>query len=162
MVELERYGQSGLKPSLTISTPYQERIIELATILVYYAFYLCLYKGRCANNHVVVKASALAFISCLLREHKVVAIELLYVIGERNVAGADASLAVLYNDVDGKLVVVVQPPVYRQRIELLHLARRLTYAPAHQHGELHATPFADLYQAANIQRLHQCYHRHGR
>ena len=64
----------------------------------------------------------------------IVAIELLYVIGERNVAGADASLAILYNDVDGKPVVAIQLAVYRQRIELIHLARRLTYAPAHQHG----------------------------
>ena len=92
----------------------------------------------------------------------IVAIELLYVIGERNVAGADASLAILYNDVDGKPVVAIQLAVYRQRIELIHLARRLTYAPAHQHGEFHSALFADLYQAANIQRLHQCHHRHGR
>ena len=36
------------------------------------------------------------------------------------------------------------------------------YAPAHQHGELHSALLADLYQTANIQRLHQCHHRHGR
>ena len=65
VMELERYRQSSLEPSFAISGPCQERIIELAAILVYDAVNLCLHKGRCANNHVVFKKSTLTLAGSL-------------------------------------------------------------------------------------------------
>ena len=77
MMELERYGQSGLEPPFSVSSPNQERIIELTAILVYYAVNLCLNKSGRTDNHVVFKENALTFAGSLYRQHLVIAMELL-------------------------------------------------------------------------------------
>ena len=77
MVKLERYGQRGLEQTLAIFAPHHHRIAELVGVLVNNAVEFCLDHGRRADNHVVVKVETLAFISCLLCEHQVIAIELL-------------------------------------------------------------------------------------
>ena len=160
VMKLERYGQSGLEQSLTIFAPHHHWIAELIGILVDDAVEFRLYHGRCSDNYMVFKESALAFICCLLGQFRIVAIELLYVIGVRNVAGVDASLAVLYNDVNGKLIIAIQLPIYRQRKELLHWTRSLAYTPTQQCGELQAALLPYLYQAGDIKIFHQRYHRH--
>ena len=101
MVELERYGQSGLKPTLTISGPCQKRIVKLAAILVDYAVDLRLYKGGCANNHMVFKESALTFAGSLSSQPEVIAIKLLQIVRIRNITGVDATLAVPHNHIYG-------------------------------------------------------------
>ena len=77
MVELEGYGQSGLEQPVSIPAPHHHRIAELISVLVDNAVEFRLYHGRRADNHVVVKASTLAFISCLRCQSQVIAIELL-------------------------------------------------------------------------------------
>ena len=85
VMELERYRQSRLEPPFTISGPSQERIIELAAILVYYAVDLYLYEGGCTNNHVILKESALTFTGSLSGQLLVIIIELLQVVRIRNI-----------------------------------------------------------------------------
>ena len=80
MMELERHGQSCLEPTFAIPAPSQERIIELAAVLVYDAVNLCLYNGRCSYNHIVLKGSVLAFIGSLSSHCLIVTGKLLYII----------------------------------------------------------------------------------
>ena len=84
------------------------------------------------------------------------------VVGERDVAGVDAAILVVHDDIDGEPVILKQFAVFWQGIKLLNLTRRLSDAPAHQDVKLHTTLLADLYQTADIQPFHQRHHRHGR
>ena len=92
----------------------------------------------------------------------VIAVELLQIIIERNVAGVDSALTVVHNHINGKPVVVEQLTIHRQCIELLYFAGSLADTPAHQHGELHTRSLTDFHQSVHIQRLYQSHHRHGR
>ena len=65
VMELERYWQSCLEQSFTILTPHHHRIAKLICILVNTAVEFRLNHGRCADNHVVLKESALTFSRCL-------------------------------------------------------------------------------------------------
>ena len=104
MMELERYRQGNLKPAFAISCPNQKRIIELAAILVYYAVYLCLHQGGRANNHVVLKDTALALAGSLSSQLLVIIIELLQVVRIRYIARTNTAFAILHDNVDGKSV----------------------------------------------------------
>ena len=77
MMELEGYWQSGLEQSLSIFAPHHHWIAELIIVLVDDAIELRLYHGRCADNHAVIKKSALAFVRCQRCQGQVIAIELL-------------------------------------------------------------------------------------
>ena len=79
-------------------------ILKLTAILVYYAVNLCLHKGGRANNHVVLKETALTFAGYLGCQLQISTIKLLEVIRIRNVARADTILTVLHDDVDGKSI----------------------------------------------------------
>ena len=155
MMKLKTDGQSNLEKPLAILAPYHHWITELISVLVDDAVELRLYHGRCADNHVVFKENTLALVRCLDCQHQIIAIELLQIIGIRNVARADASLSVLYNNIDSKFVKTIKTSFLWQGIELINLTGSLAYAPAHQGVELHATPLADLYQTTDIQRLYR-------
>ena len=97
-----------------VSAPYQKRIIEDAAILVDNTVNFRLYKGGCTNNHVVFKCNVPACCCGLLGDSQVVGIELLQVVRVGNIASADASLAIVHNDVDGKLVKLEQLALLNQ------------------------------------------------
>lgn len=55
VVELERDRKFIPKPSLSVSSPYHKRVIENPTIHANGSVNLCVYNGRCANNHTFVR-----------------------------------------------------------------------------------------------------------
>ena len=103
-----------------------------------------------------------ARLSHFLCEPQVLFIEGGQILAERNVARTDLILLVKDDSIDGETVELHQLPAFGQQIELLDLARSLTYTPAHQHVEFQVPPFAEFHKARHIKRLEQRHHRHWR
>ena len=131
MMEWERYGQRGLEQTLAIFAPHHHRIAELVGILVDDAVELGLGHSRGANNHVILQETAFAFTLRLAGQFKIFLIESLQVVGKRDVAGVDAAILVVHDDIDGEPVILKQFAVFWQSVKLLNLTRRLSDAPAH-------------------------------
>ena len=89
MVELKRDSQCAFPQTPFVFAPNQEWIIEHTAIHAYRPVYLILYKGRCTDNHVIRQVMVLAAFGNLLRQPQVIRIELLQIIGERDIAGTD-------------------------------------------------------------------------
>ena len=162
VVELKRNRQTCCEQPFAILAPHHHGVAELGGVLVDDTVELCLYHGRGADDHVVFESDAAAFIRRLGGQCLVVVAELPEVGSEGYVARVDAAVAVGYNYVDGQAVVAVELSPFRQGVELLDAARRLADAPTHQHGEFHVVLPAEADQTADVHRLHQCHHRHGR
>ena len=77
VVELEGDRKFIPKPSLSVSSPYHKRVIENPAIHANGSVNLCVYNGRCANNHTFVRqvpvSTAFSNLQCvfhiLLSEH---------------------------------------------------------------------------------------------
>ena len=162
MVELERYGQRVLEPTFAVFAPHHHRVEELVGVLVDDAVELGLDHRGGADNHVAVEEAALALLRHFGGQRDVVAVKLLQVVGEGNVAGVDAALAVAHHHVDGDLVVAEELAVLGQQVQFLRLAGGLPDAPAHQRVELDVVLPAGSQQFAHVHRLHQRHHRHRR
>ena len=162
VVELEGDRQQRLDPAFAVLAPHHHGIQELVGVLVHHAVELGLDHGRGADNHVAVEKAALARFRHLGGQRQIVAVELLQVGGEGDVARVDAALAITHHHVDGHPVVAEQLAALRQQVELLGFGGRLADAPAHQRVEPHAALPAEPRQTAHIHRFHQGHHRHRR
>ena len=162
MVELERNRQQRLEPAFAVLAPHHHRVEELVGVLVDDAVEFGLDHRGGADNHIAVEEAALARLRHLGGQRDVVAVELLQVVGEGDVAGVDAALAVAHHHIDGDLVVAEQLAVLGQQMQFLGPAGGLPDAPAHQRVELDASLPAGSQQLAHVHRLHQRHHRHGR
>lgn len=162
VMKLERHRQRGLEQVFAIPTPTDKRIGKDARILVDDAVEFCLYDGRRADDGTVVECDIAAFVCHLSRQRLVVMIELLQILRERNIAVADASLTIVHNHIEAKLVVAEQLGFFEQHMKLVDAVGSLADAPAQQRIELHACTLAHLHQTAYIQCLHKRHHRHRR
>ena len=86
MMKLEGDGKRCLKPAFTEFAPHHHRITELIRVLVHDAVKLRLYHGRCADNHILIKHNAFRFIGYLFCQYEVIAVKLLQIIVERDIA----------------------------------------------------------------------------
>ena len=154
--------QLGLEPLFAVLAPHYHRVKELVGVLVADAVELGLDHRGGADNHIAVEEAALARLRDLGGQRDVVAVELLQVVGEGDVAGVDAALAVAHHHVDGNLVIAEELAVLGQQVQFLGQAGGLPDAPAHQRVELDAALLAGSHQFAHIHRLHQRHHRHRR
>ncbi len=162
VVELERDGQLGLEPFFAVFAPHHHRVEELVSVLVADAVELGLDHRGGADNHVAVEEATLALFRHFGGQRDIVAVELLQVVGEGDVAGVDAALAVAHHHVNSDLVVAEELAVLGQQMQFLSPAGGLPDAPAHQRVELDAALPAGSQQVAHVHRLHQRHHRHGR
>ena len=162
MVELEGDRQQCLEPAFAVLAPHHHGVQELVGVLVHHAVELGLDHGGGADNHVAVEEAALALFRHSDSQFQIVAVELLQVGGEGNVARVDAALAIAYHHVDGHPIVLEQLAALGQQVQFLGFGGRLADAPAHQRVELHAALPAEPRQTAHIHRFHQCHHRHRR
>ena len=162
MMELETDRQSGLNQGFAVFAPHHHRVAEQVCVLVDDAVEFGLWHGRGADDHVVFKETALTFVGGFGGQFKVILVEVLQVVGKRNVARIDAAVAVGHNHVDGYSVVAEQFPFFGQDKEFLHFAGRLADAPTHQHGQFHAAFPTELQQVPDVHRFHQSHHWHWR
>ena len=144
MVKLERDGEGCLEPTMLVASPCEEGIVEDAAVLVHDAVKFRFHHGRCAHNHRLFVRDVATGLTGLLSQCIVVTAELRQIIVEGDVAGADAPFAIVHNHIDGQTVVSEQLPLFGQKMELIHLACCLADAPAQEHVELQAPPFAHL------------------
>ena len=96
----------------------------------------------------------------LPRQSQVVVVELADILREGDVAGADASVPCLHDDVDGKSVECHQPLPDGHHVEFPYAAGCPPDAPAQEHIELHAPSSACPHQPPHSQGLEECHHRH--
>ena len=160
VVELERDGQQRLEPAFAVFAPHHHRVEELVSVLVDDAVELGLDHRGGADNHIAVEEATLALFRHFGGQRDVVAVELLQVVGEGDVAGVDPALAVAHHHIDGDLVVAEELAVLGQQMQFLSPAGGLPDAPAHQRVELDAALPAGSQQFAHIHRLYQRHHRH--
>ena len=97
-----------------------------------------------------------------IRQSQVIRIELLQIVGERDIAGTDFTLPIGNNGTDGEVVVLHQFLANRKHIKLFDVACCPSYAPAHQHIELQPCTLADAGKTGNIHCLEKGEHGHGR
>lgn len=131
VVKLEGNSQCTFPQTPFVFSPNQKRIVEHTAIHANRSIYLILCKGRRADNHAICQVMIPAAFSNLFRQSQVIGIELLQIIGERDIAGTDFTLPIGYNGADGKVVVLHQLPPYGKHIELFDVACRLSDTPAH-------------------------------
>lgn len=162
VVELEGDLEGRPEEVAFVAGPNKERIVEDAAVHADCAVDVVLRQGRGADDHRVGKVVIPARLGHLLCEPQVLLIEGGQVLAKRNIARADLILLVKDDSIDGKTVELHQLVCFGQEIELLDLARSLTYTPAHQHVELQVPLFAEFHKARHIKRLEQRHHRHWR
>ena len=162
MMKLERDGERGLQPALVIAAPGEKGIGEDAAVLVDDAVEFRPGQSRCAYDDGLLVQDVLTGLADGLSQVQVAGVELLQVVRNGNVAGAESALDVVRYYVDGHAVVFVQFPVVWQHIELLHPGGCLADAPAEQHVEFQSAPPADPAEPRHVEGLRERYHRHGR
>ena len=96
MMELEGDRQSSLYQPFSVLAPHHHRIAELISVLVDNAIQFCLYHGGCADNHMVIEKSTLAFSCCFCCQLLVIVTKLLQIVYVGNVARVNATFAILH------------------------------------------------------------------
>ena len=162
MVELERYGQCGLKQPTLVLAPNHKRIVENAAIHTHRTIYFVLHQSRGADNHTLCREVVVgATLRHLLCQTQVVAIELRQILAVRQIARTHLACRVGNNGVYGNGVVLHQLIAHGEHIELLDLHGGTTNTVTHQHIEFKPSPAANSHEARYIERLEKCNHRIG-
>ena len=161
VMELERYRQCPFPQMPFVLAPYQKRIIEHSAVHADGSVYVILCEGGCSDNHTLGQVVIPAAFGNLLCQPQVICIELMQIIGVRDIAGADFTLPVGDNSVDGNRVVLHQSLADGKHIEFLDAACCPSDAPAHQHVELQPCPLADPDKTRDIHYLEKGEHWHG-
>ncbi len=161
VVELEGDRQGGPQPALAVAAPHHHRIAELVGVLVDDTVEFGDRHRRCAYHHRIIYEGALARRAGRLCQIRIVLAELFQIICIQDVARVDATFFVVHYHVDGKPIVLIQFPLLRQQIELVHPTGNFADAPAQEHIEFHIPATTYLRQSRHIERLRERHHRHG-
>ena len=161
VVELEGNGEEGPEEVAAVFAPYHEGVVEYAAVHAHGSVYLVPGEGGSADDHAVGQVVVFASFCDLGRQAEIVGVELVQVIGERDVAGADFAPAVGDNRVDGDAVVLHQFTPHRKHPEFLDAACCTADAPAHKHVELQTLLSGQTDQPGHIQFSEECDHGHG-
>lgn len=160
VVELKRHAERRPEQPSAVLAPNQEGVVEYAAVHAHCAVNVVLRECRSANDHTVGQVVVRTRVRHLPRETHIVTVERRQVIGTGYVARTDLALPVEHNGIHGEGVVLHQPAVHGQEVELFDTAGSFADAIAHQHIELHARPAAEAHKARHVQRLEERDHRH--
>ena len=114
MMELERDGQLGFYPSFAVFPPNYHWVAELVGVLVDDAIQFCLNHCRSADDHIVIQKDTFATVADFLCHVLIILGKLLQVMTKRDVTRIYGATYVLYDDIDGKPVILIHLPSFRQ------------------------------------------------
>ena len=159
VMELHGDSQCCTEPMPMITAPYQEGVVVDACVLIDDIVEFGADDCRGAYLLSPVVRDILTGDGSLLCDTVVVAAELLDIVGVGDGTGADTSLLMIHEYVDGESVIAVQLTFVHQQVELVDLTGSPSDAPAQEHFEFHSFASAHLAQSRHVEGLADRHHR---